>query len=77
MAYFSCDRSAKALELKAARKVLEAPAEPDHSPNVGGSGMADYSPYSIPNPGINPDNLRPWRSLGELAAELVRKAGAQ
>lgn len=37
--------------------------------------MADYSPYNNRDGGCNPEHSSNWRSIGELAAELVRKAG--
>lgn len=71
MADFACDRNAKALEFKAARKVLEAPAEPDHSDAVEEHRAMAVEPYNIRFDGLIEEQSANWRSIGELAKEFL------
>lgn len=77
MANFACDTHGKRGIKRAGPQALEAPTVPNQSPIIGGSRMADYSPYNNRNCGDSPEKSANWKSIGELAAELVRKAGAQ
>ena len=50
-------------------------------PNLGDPVMEDRAmavePYNIRSGGLNPEQNSTFKSIGELAADLVRKAGAQ
>ena len=77
MADFACDRKAKALEFKAARKVLEAPAEPRHRDPGKEDRAMPFAAYNIRLDGCVVEQTGTFKSIGELAAELVRKAGGK
>ena len=77
MADFACDTPSQCDKIERAEKVLTHPPGSNHSLIERGSRMADYSPYSNRDCGGKPEQSANWRSIGKLAAELVRKAGAQ
>lgn len=77
MADFACSPPSQCDKMKAARKVLEAPAEPEHSEPETEARTMSFAAYNIRSGGLKPEQSSNWKSIGELAAELVRKAGAQ
>lgn len=62
---------------RAGPQVLETPTAPNHSPINGGSRMADYSPHNNRDCGDSLEKSANWKSVGALAADLVRKAVQQ
>lgn len=59
---------------RAGPQVFPAPTAPNHSPINGGSRMADYSPHNNRDCGGKPEQSANWKPVGDLVAELARKA---
>lgn len=73
----ACSNSENRATKKAGPQVFPAPTAPNHSPIKGGSRMADYSPHNNRDCGDSLEKSANWKSVGALAADLVRKAVQQ
>ena len=77
MADFACSPPSQSGKINAARKVLEAPAEPEHSEPETEARTMPFPAYNIRSGGLKPEQNSTFKAIGELAADPVRKTGAQ
>lgn len=78
MADFACNSGGESVEFKAARKVLETPAEPRHNdPEMEDRAMPYGKEYGKRDGACNRERSSNWKPIGALVADLVRKAVQQ
>lgn len=73
----ACKTPAIAGKIEQAEKVRQHRPGPNHSDAVREHRTMAVAPYNARNCGCHQENSDNWKSLGDLAAELVRKAGGK